>query len=154
MGVLFTDRFLYTKSCLWQAFSQPCLAITPLSLSQQGPRWEMTEQGALPFSRLTPPHHTHLQRSSAATCQTADTHRLLWIHPKMGSTLESRGRVRAAGKPSDEPLRKGETQSPEVIGWHEFQSAYRPLPVLWFLLRACILDRRRRKGYICPLNKS
>ena len=114
MGVLFTHRFLYAKSCLWQAFSRPCLAITPLSLSQQGPRWEMMEQGALPFSRLTPHNHTHLQRSSAATCQTADTHGLLWIHPKMGSTLESRGWVRVAGKPSDEPLHKGETQSPEV----------------------------------------
>ena len=33
----------------------------------------------------------------------------------MGSTLESRGRVGAAGKPSDEPLRKGETQSLEVL---------------------------------------
>ena len=36
------------------------------------------------------------------------------MHPKMGSTLESRGRVRVAGKPSDEPLRKGETKSPDV----------------------------------------
>ena len=36
------------------------------------------------------------------------------MHPKMGSTLESRGPVRVAGKPSDEPLRKGETQSPQV----------------------------------------
>ena len=41
--------------------------------------------------------------------------RTLRMHPKMSSTLESRvGRVRVAGKPSDEPLRKGETQSPDV----------------------------------------
>ena len=33
------------------------------------------------------------------------------MHPKIGSTLGSRRRVRAAGKPSDEPRRKGETQS-------------------------------------------
>jgi len=32
-------------------------------------------------------------------------------HPKIGSTLKSRRRVRVAGKPFDEPLRKGETQS-------------------------------------------
>ena len=30
----------------------------------------------------------------------------------MGSTLKSYGRVRVVGEPSDEPLRKGETQGP------------------------------------------
>ena len=30
----------------------------------------------------------------------------------MGSTVESRRRVRAAGKPYDEPVRKGKIQSP------------------------------------------
>ena len=34
------------------------------------------------------------------------------IHPKLGSTLESWQTVRAAVKPSDEPLRKGETVRP------------------------------------------
>ena len=38
------------------------------------------------------------------------------IHPKMGSTARLRGRVMAAGNPSDEPLRKGETQSPTGCG--------------------------------------
>jgi len=33
----------------------------------------------------------------------------------MGSTVGSRRRVRVAGKPSDEPLRKGETQSPTEL---------------------------------------
>ena len=52
------------------------------------------------------------------------------MHPKIGSTLKSRRRVRAAGKPSDEPLRKGETQRLTVhaqITLDATQSSFFPL---------------------------
>jgi hypothetical protein len=35
--------------------------------------------------------------------------------PMSAQTSDFTGRVRAAGKPSDEPLRKGETESPDPI---------------------------------------
>ena len=59
---------------------------------------------------------------SDATCpQPARTDSSGCIQKK-GSTLEPRGRVRVAGKPSDEPLRKGETQSPD-----EYPSDFHPV---------------------------
>jgi len=72
---------------------------------------------ALPLQlRLTPPTYTHLYGVKCTRRVDSQTqHGLPHIHPKMGSTVESRWRVRAAGKPSDEPLRKGETQSLTVI---------------------------------------
>ena len=50
----------------------------------------MTEQGALLFLRLTP-HTTPISRGQVQqrNVPAAGTHGLLWIHPKMGSTLES-----------------------------------------------------------------
>ena len=52
------------------------------------------------------------------------------MHPKIGSTLKSRRRVRAAGRPPDEPLRKGETQRLTVhaqITLDATQSSFFPL---------------------------
>ena len=73
----------------------------------------MSEQGALSFLRLTP-HTTpisrgHVQRHNVLT---AGTHGLLWMHPKMGSTLESRGRVRVAGSPLMSPFARAK---PKVL---------------------------------------
>jgi len=70
-------------------------------------------------------------------------HGLPNIHPKMGSTVESRWRVRAAGKPSDEPLRKGETQSPTA-----FHSRLGPLTFLLALAhRSIVRTKRERTGF-------
>jgi len=67
---------------------------------------------SLPLLTLTPPNHTHLYGVKCTRRVDSQTqHGLPHIHPKMGSTVESRWRVRAAGKPSDEPPRKGKTQS-------------------------------------------
>ena len=70
----------------------------------------------VPKADPTTPHPSPEIKYSDATCQPLTRTDFSRIHPKMGSTLESRGRVGAAGKPSDEPLRKGETQSLEVLG--------------------------------------
>ena len=51
-------------------------------------------------------------------------HGLPHIRPKMGITVESHRRVRAAGKPSGEPLRKGETQSPTGCDSQEFDTEW------------------------------
>ena len=67
---------------------------------------------ALPLLRLTLPTYTHLYGVKCMRRIDSQTqHGLPHIHPKMGSTVKFRWRVRAVGKPSDEPLRKRETQS-------------------------------------------
>ena len=68
--------------------------------------------GKHPPPEADPPNCAYLLWSSAC-CTSTDRRRAdsTRIHPKIGSTLKSRRRVRAAGKPSDEPLREGETQS-------------------------------------------
>ena len=106
------NRFLYEKVLFRQAFSRPCQAIPPLPLSLQGPNVEgCRPAGSAPTLKTDPTSHTwHLLWSS--TCYVPARVDSTRIHPKMGSTLKSYGRVKAAGKPSDEPLRKGETQSP------------------------------------------
>ena len=109
------DRSSYAKSCLSQACSRLC-RLRHCQLRLYSPSLERRRsREALPLTKATPHHHAHLLWSSTCNVSTArhctDSTR---IHPKMGSTLRFRGRVRAAGKPSDEPLRKGETQSLNV----------------------------------------
>jgi len=70
------------------------------------------EEGSTPPSKADPLNHTHMCGVKCMRRVDSRTqHGLPHIHPKVGSTVEYRWRVRAAGKPSDEPLRKGETQS-------------------------------------------
>ena len=68
----------------------------------------------VPKTDPTIPHPSPEVKCSDATCPQQARMDSSRIHPKMDSTLESRGRVGQRVKPSDEPLRKGETQSPEV----------------------------------------
>ena len=71
---------------------------------------------ALPLLRLTLLNYTHLYGVKCTRRVESQTqHGLPNIHQKMGSTVESRRWVRAAGKPSDGPLRRGETQGLTVI---------------------------------------
>jgi hypothetical protein len=74
-------------------------------------RQELTEQGRAPPTEtdLPIPHPSPVvKRFYVPTARhRVDSAR---IHPKMGSTVGSSRTGWAAGKPSDEPLRKGETQ--------------------------------------------
>lgn len=57
---------------------------------------------ALPLLRPTPPNHTRLHEVKCTQHVDSQTsHGLPHIHPKIGSTVQSRWRVRVAGKPSD-----------------------------------------------------
>ena len=106
-------RFWYEKLRLQQAFSLPCEVIADVSYTYRVPTSGEDGVGSTPPSKAAPPYHTHLYGVKCTQRVDSQTpHGLPHIHQKMGSTMESRRRVRAARKPSDVPLRKGETQSP------------------------------------------
>jgi len=74
--------------------------------------------GGAPPSKADTPYHTHLYGVKCTQHVDSQTsHGLSHIHPKIGGAVESCRRVRAADKPSGEPIRKGETQSPTVLGY-------------------------------------
>ena len=99
------------QSAVWAASLSATLTWSPLS----------GEDGVGKHSSLRgwSPHHTHLLWSSTSACRQSGT---VWnpsgYIQKWVVQRDRRGRVRAAGKPSDEPLRKGETQSPTNFECH------------------------------------
>ena len=100
-------QILVRKVLLLQAFSQPCHGVRYFLLRLQGlmlglPR---VEQHSCPKAdpRYLPTCMYEVKYCSVLT----DIHRM--DSSTYISTLVSRRRVRAAGKPSDKPLRKGET---------------------------------------------
>jgi len=109
-------RFWYEKSCLQQAFSRPCAVIATVGYTHRVPMLGEDGVGSTPPSKADPPKRTHLYGVKCTQHADSQTlHGLPHIHPKVGSTVESPRRVRVAGKPSGEPLRKGETQSPTEL---------------------------------------
>lgn len=105
-------RFWYEKLRLQQTFSLPCEVIAAVSYIYRVPTSGEDGVGSTPPSKAAPPYHTHLYGVKCTQrVNSQKSHGLPYIRPKMGTTVESRRRVRAAGKLSDEPFRKGKTQS-------------------------------------------
>ena len=111
------DPQIFVRKVLSMAGIQSAVWAASLSATLT---WSKQSEGAgsrerCPQPRLTPPHHTHLLWSSVSPCRQPGTARTpsgyiqKWVVQR-----DLRGRVRAAGKPSDEPLCKGKTQSPTV----------------------------------------
>ena len=117
------DPQIFVRKVLSMAGIQSAVWAASLSATLT---WSKQSEGAgsrerCPQPRLTPPHRTHLLWSSVSPCRQPGTARTpsgyiqKWVVQR-----DLRGRVRAAGKPSDEPLRKGETQSPEAFHMNQF----------------------------------
>ena len=98
-----------------QAFSRFCLAITPLSLSQQSPLLVNARAGSTLVTKSGPPPTAPISRGQVMlhAGQPTYTDSSGYIQ-KWAVHGIFRGLVRAAGKPSDEPLCKGEAQSPTI----------------------------------------
>ena len=116
MANLSTDS--YTKSPVLAGIQSALFGNTAAVAESAGSTLGNAGAGSTPVPKTDPttPHPSPEVKCSDTTCLQQARTDSSRIHPKMGSTLESRGRVRVAGKPSDEPLRKGETQSPDVVG--------------------------------------
>jgi len=87
--------FWYAKSCLRQAAftGRPCAVIATVGYAHRAPMLEEDGRSgeALPLLRLTPPNYTHLYGVKCTRRVDSQTqHGLPHIHPKMGSTVESR----------------------------------------------------------------
>ena len=70
-GNFSTHKSWYAKYCLWQTFTRPCYAITPLSLSQQGPMLGNAGAGSTPVPKADPLtlHPSPEVMCCDATCQ-------------------------------------------------------------------------------------
>jgi len=118
-----SHRFWYAKSWLWQAFSRLCAVIATFGYAHRVPTLGEDRVGKHSPSKAEPSRsHPSSVQSSACDVSTA--------RHSMNSPTSIRISTAgwAAGKPSDEPLRKGETQSLTVFHCSCSWLDSRPMP--------------------------